>query len=202
LIRLATQRPTWVLGFEDEVWWSRLAQPQLHSWMPTDRGLRLVEHTLPAHDPDPKALACYGLRLRATPSTPAQVWLRFAEGQPVSGLTTPFLAWCCDKLAALGKEALLLIWDHAAWHKSWEVRRWILAHNHRVKEPRRGVRLVPCRLPSQSPGLNPSEPKWVHGKRAVVEPERLLSAPELEARVCPYYACEPQPHLINSEQAA
>jgi hypothetical protein len=202
LIRLATQHPTWVLGFEDEVWWSRLAQPQLHSWMPTDRGLRLVEPTLPPHDPDPKALACYGLLLRATPSTPEQVWLRFAAGQPVSGLTTQFLAWCCDKLAALGKEALLLIWDNASWHKSREVRRWILAHNHRVKEQRQGVRLVPCRLPSKSPWLNPIEPKWVHGKRAVVEPERLLSATELEARVYTYYACEPQPHLIIAEQAA
>ena len=27
LIRLAATHPTWALGFEDEVWWSRLAQP-------------------------------------------------------------------------------------------------------------------------------------------------------------------------------
>jgi hypothetical protein len=38
-------------------------------------------------------------------------------------------------------------------------------------------------LPSKSPWLNPIEPKWVHGKRAVSEPDRLLSADELEARV-------------------
>jgi hypothetical protein len=125
LIRLAAQHPTWVLGFEDEVWWSRLAQPQLHSWRLTARGLRLIEKTLPRHETTPKALACYGLLLRATPTTPEQMWLRFAGGQPVSGLTTQFLAWSCDKLTALGKEALLLIWDNASWHKSAEVRRWI-----------------------------------------------------------------------------
>ena len=47
-----------------------------------------------------------------------------------------------------------------------------------------------CRLPSQSPWLNPLEPKWVHGQRAVVEPARVLSMPELMPRVCTYYPCE------------
>src|SRR5919197_2043730 len=32
LIRLATNHPTWALGFADEVWWSRLAQPDQHGW--------------------------------------------------------------------------------------------------------------------------------------------------------------------------
>jgi DDE superfamily endonuclease len=184
LIRLVTQPPTWGLGCEDEVWWSRLAQPQLHSWRPTDRDLRLLEHTPPLHDPDAQALAGDGLRRRATPSPPEQVWRRCAAGQPVSGLTTQFWAWCCDTLAAWGKEALLLIWDNASWHKSRPVRRWIQEHNRRVTEPRPGVRLVPCLRPRKRPWLNPIEPTWVHGKRAVVEPARLVSAIELEARVC------------------
>jgi len=106
-------------------------------------GLRLIEETLPPHDPDAKALACYGLLLWATPSTPEQVWMRFAVGQPVSGLTTPCLAWCCDQLAALGKEALLLVWDNASWHKSQEVRNWIRAHNRLVKVQRRWNRCLP-----------------------------------------------------------
>lgn len=202
LIRLATQQPTWVLGCADEVWWSRLAQPQLHSWRPTAGGLRLIENTLPPHDPDAKALACYGLRLRATPTTAAQLWLRCAVGQPVSGRTTQLLAWCCDTLAAWGQEALWLVWDHASWHKSREGRNWVRAHNRLVKAQRQGVRLVPCRLPRKSPWLNPIEPTWVHGKRAVVEPERLLSATELEARVYASYACEPASHLTISERAA
>ena len=52
-----------------------------------------------------------------------------------------------------------------------------------------------CQLPSKSPWLNPIEPRWVHGKRAIVEPERLLSAPEVEARACEYYGCEQVEHL-------
>src|SRR3712207_525011 len=32
LIRLTGSRPGWALGFADEVWFSRLAQPALHAW--------------------------------------------------------------------------------------------------------------------------------------------------------------------------
>src|SRR5262249_42308125 len=32
LIRLAARHPDWVLGYQDECWWSRLAQPDLHAW--------------------------------------------------------------------------------------------------------------------------------------------------------------------------
>ena len=38
--------------------------------------------------------------------------------------------------------------------------------------------------------LNRIEPKWVHGKRAIVEPARLLTAQELKQRVCDYFECE------------
>jgi hypothetical protein len=31
LIRWAEAHPEWVLGYVDEVWWSRLAQPRLHT---------------------------------------------------------------------------------------------------------------------------------------------------------------------------
>jgi DDE superfamily endonuclease len=184
LIRLAATHPTWVLGFGDEVGWSRLAQPALHAWAPDAHALRLVEKARPKADPDPQALACYGLLLRATPTTPEQLWLRFATGQPGSGLTTQFLAWCGARLSALGKHALLLVWDNASWHKSQEVQRWLQAHNRQVKQSRRGVRILACRLPSKSPWLNPIEPKWVHGKRAVVEPTQVLTAPEVADRVC------------------
>jgi hypothetical protein len=63
------------------------------------------------------------------------------------------------------------------------VRAWIKAPDQRAKREG-GVRIVACQLPSKSPWLNPIEPKWAHGKRAVVEPERLLSRCEVEARVC------------------
>jgi transposase len=110
-------------------------------------------------------------------------------------VTTRFLAWCTERLAAAGKTALLLGWDNAAWHVSKEVRTWIGAHNRRVRQTGAGVPLVPCRLPIKSPWLNPIEPKWMHGKRRVAEPDRLLSAHELATRVCAAFACPYEPHL-------
>jgi transposase len=199
--------PQWAIGFEDEVWWSRLAHPALHAWATPDRPLRLVEQTVAIDDPDPKALACYGLLVRCWADGPAappheEAWLRFVDGRPVSAVTTRFLEWGCAKLAAAGKTALLLVWDNASWHLSKEVRAWITAHNRCVRETRTGVRIVPCPLPVKSPWLNPIEPKWVHGKRKVVEPDRLLSARELAERVCAAFACPYEPHLSTPERAA
>lgn len=201
-MRLAAQHHDWALGCADEVWWSRLQQPNLHSWAREGHALRLVEKYLPKRDPEPKALACYGLFLPKTETQDEQIWLRFATGQPVSGITTQFLRWTCDQLAAQGKTALLLIWDNASWHKSAEVRQWIRAHNRCVKQTGSGVRILACLLPTQSPWLNPIEPKWVHGKRAVRAPARVLSAAELEARVYAYSRCDPHPQLVISEKAA
>jgi hypothetical protein len=187
------------------VWWSRLAQPALQSWAEPDRPLRLVERAVARDDPDPKALACYGLLVRrAQPGGDWQeeTWLRFVDGRPVSAVTTQFLAWCCAKLAALGETALLLVWDNAGWHVSKEVRTWVRGHNRRVKQAGTGVRIVSCYLPSKSPWLNPIEPKWAHGKRRVVEPARLLGALELIERVCAAFACPHEPHLSVAQDAA
>jgi hypothetical protein len=46
LMRLALAHPDWVLGFEDEVWWSRLARPALSSWVLADQPPRLIEQTV------------------------------------------------------------------------------------------------------------------------------------------------------------
>jgi hypothetical protein len=92
-------------------------------------------------------------------------------------------------LAAVRKAALLPVWDNASWHGSQAVRHWLRAHNRQVKRTGQGVRIVVCYLPSQSPWLNPIEPKWAHGKRRVVEPARLLTAAELRARVCAAFDC-------------
>ena len=173
-----------MLGFQDEVWFSRLCQPNLYAWT-DDKPLRLVEKEADPSDPDPKALACYGL-LRADTG---QMLLRFVSGRPVSGVTTRFLSWLLSRLAEEGKQALLMIWDNASWHLSKEVRAWIKAHNCRVKKEG-GCRLLVCRLPSKSPWLNNIEPKWVHGKRAVAEPASKLAAEELKQRLCNYYQCE------------
>jgi hypothetical protein len=51
------------------------------------------------------------------------------------------------------------------------------------------VRIVSCLLPKRSPWLNAIEPKWIHGKRKVVEPDALLSANELADRICRVFGC-------------
>lgn len=165
--------------------------------------MRLVEPTIPATDPDPKALACYGLLVRGgDPVSDAdQVWLRFVDGRPISAVTTEFLEWCCAKLAVAGKTALLLVWDNAGWHLSHSVRAWLRVHNQQAKR-QGGVRILACFLPSKSPWLNPIEPKWAHGKRAVVSPDRLLPAQELADRVCAYYRVPHEPHLIMPQEVS
>jgi hypothetical protein len=165
--------------------------------------LRLVEQTVPKGEP--KALACYGLLARwwADPTAPREeVWLRFVDGRPVSAVTTRFLAWCAEQAAARGKTALRLVWDNASWHLSREVRGWVAAHNRAVKAAGAGVRIVVCALPSKSPWLNPIEAKWVHGKRRVVEPTRLLSMEELAARVADALGADHVDHLIMPQQVA
>jgi len=202
LIRLAKTHPDWALGFADEVWWSRVARPHLASWTPADTPLRLVEQTVARRDPDPKALACYGLLVRqwdAAGQRDEQLWLRFVNGRPISGITTQFLDGCCERLAAQGKTALLLVWDNASWHVSKEVRAWIRAHNRAIKKDGSGVRIIVCPLPTKSPWLNPIEPKWMHGKRWIVEPARLLTADEIAERVCACFGCIHEPHLHSEE---
>ena len=184
---MVKSHPDWALGFEDETWWSRLEQPHMHSWAETDHPLRLVEKVLTKDDPGPKALACYGLLVGWIGSQfewDETIWLRFVEGNPNSILTEHFLAWCCEKLQAVGKSVLVLIWDHASWHISRAMRHWIRDHNRQVKRSGQGVRILSCLLPKKSPWLNSIEPMWIHGKRRVVEPERVLSPHEIVERVC------------------
>ena len=56
-----SSHPSWVLGFQDETWWSRTARPSLHAWSPDDQPLRLIEQTVAKDDPDSQALAADGL---------------------------------------------------------------------------------------------------------------------------------------------
>jgi len=196
---VADANPEWAVGFCDECWWSRLALPTLSSWAAEGRPLRLLQKSVAKDDPEPKAVSCYGLYL---PEIDEETWIRFVDGRPVSSITTQFLGWCCEKLQAAGKKVLLLIWDNASWHISREVRRWLGSHNREVKESGEGVRIVSCLLPKQSPWLNAIEPKWVHGKRKVVEPEGLLGAYELAERVCGVFDCPHYEHLSIPESAA
>ena len=69
-----------------------------------------------------------------------------------------------------------------------------------VKQTGMGVRILPFRLPTK-PRLNPIEPKWVHGKRNVVERDGVLTAQQLE-RMCADYGCSREPHLVVPEKVA
>ena len=120
LIELA-ERQGWVVGYQDEVWWSRVSQPNLHSWSEKDEPLRLQELSKNKDDPDPKALACYGMLETGS----GRMHLRFVSGRPVSQVTTDFLEWLCEQVAAQGKQVLVLIWDNASWHVSKQVRTWL-----------------------------------------------------------------------------
>jgi hypothetical protein len=172
-----------------------IALAQAHpDWAELDRPLRLVEQTVAKADPDPKALACYGLLLRRVGHAEA-VWLRFVTGRPVSAITTQFLDWCCPKLEALGVPVWALIWENASWHVSKAVRACIRTPNQQVKQCGHGVRIVVWDLPVKLPWLNPIGPKLVHAKRAIVEPTRLLSAQEVANRVCAYHRCPHESHL-------
>ena len=64
------------------------------------------------------------------------------------------------------------------------------------------MRILPCPLPVKSPWLNPIEPHWAHGKRSVVEPDRLLPASELADRVYAYFGCAHEAHLTIPEKVA
>ncbi len=200
LIRLAEQHPEWLLGFEDEVWFSRVAQPSLQVWQDDAHSIRLVEQTTAPADPDPKAIACYGLLARYWTQTRRRaeaMWLRFVDGRPVSAVTIDFLRWCADQAAALGKRAVLLIWDNASWHVSQIVRQWLRAYNRQIKRAGQGVRLLISCLPVKSPWLNAIEPKWLHGKQRVAEPDRLLPVAELADRVCATFDCPHHTHLVS-----
>jgi hypothetical protein len=188
LLELARQN-RWEIGDLDEVWWSRLSQPNLHRWSEEDEPLRVQERS--KEDPDPKALACSGML--AVPS--GRMHLRVVSGRPVSQVTADVLAWLCERVQAQGTHVLLRLWENTSWHVSTPVRTWLREHNRTVLREARtstqGVRSVPCWLPTTRPWLTRREPTGVHGTRAIVEPARTLSACELCQRVCDSFDREP-----------
>jgi hypothetical protein len=88
----------------------------------------------------------------------------------------------------------VLVWDNASWHISKRVCRWIGEHNLQVRREG-GCMIRVCGLPVKASWLNPIDPKWLHGKRAIVEPTRKLTAAEVKQRVHEHWGCEPQDSL-------
>lgn len=87
-----------------------MSQPNLHSWSEQDKPLRLQELNREKDDPDPKALACYGM----LSATTEHMSLRFVAGRPVSSVTIEFLQWLIQQAQAQGHRAIVLIWDNAS----------------------------------------------------------------------------------------
>ena len=136
------------------MWWSRFALPQLSAQ--AERKITPCawwNRQAQKGDPDPKALACYGVLWQQGPieePVRKQMSLRFVTGRPVSAITTQFLEWCCTRLQAQHKTSWLLIWDNASFHVSKMVRTWIREHNRLVKAEGKGVRILPLFLPTKS----------------------------------------------------
>ena len=166
-----------------------MAQPGLHSWSGGDP-LRLHQRPKPPKGDGPQAVACYGVLRTDT----GGMMLRFVDGRPVSRVTEEFLGWVCAELAREGETTFALVWDNAPWHVSKRVSAWIAAHNEKVGREG-GCAIRVCGLPVRASWLNRIEPKWVHAKRAIVEPDRKLTAEELKQRVCDHFECRPHADL-------
>ncbi len=192
MIRIASENDDIVLGFLDEVWWSRFSQPKIRTWE-FGEPLRMVQREANKDDKEPKAISCYGLLRKDT----GQVKVRFLEERPISEITISFLEWLARELKKERKKALFLIWDNASWHDSKKVLEWIKENNREAKQTG-GVRIIRCQLPTKSPWLNPIEPHWRHGKKAICEPNGELTKEMIEQRVCEYFNSEQLPRLSNN----
>ena len=154
------------MGFEDECWWSRVALPTLNSLERRGEPLRLVQRSVAKDDPEPKAISCYGLYLPETRRDVAEI-----RGRQTRELHNDAVPLVVLREARSGGQEV------PASHLGQR----FLAHLQRAqalarqtqppqsKRAAQGVRIVSCLLPKQSPWLNAIEPKWVHGKRKVVE---------------------------------
>jgi hypothetical protein len=105
--------------------------------------------------------------------------------------------WTCRQLWQRGHKVLVLIWDNASWHVGAEVREWMAAHNAMTKQRGEGVRILVVGLPTKSPWLNKIEPKWQYSKQAIVESDEVLTAMEMDARVCAYFQTPVPEHLVQ-----
>lgn len=181
----ANQHPDWLLIEEDECWFSRFAQPQAHAWAAADANLRLYQRS-PERGETEKAIACFGGVRHDTD----EVLLYFSDGQPNSLHMWMFIVGLLAVARDAGKQVLVLIWDHASWHKSQDIRRWIHIYNRMAKQQGE-PRLLTHRLPTKSPWLNPIEPRWVHAKRGICEPNGVLTPDVLRQRLCAHFDTQP-----------
>jgi hypothetical protein len=199
LLRLAQRPPDGLLGFADEVWGSRLAQPARPAGPEAAPPVRLVAPTGARDAPAPTALACDGLVARsgdADQRRSADLGLRCGAGRPVRAVPSAVRPWGAPPAPAPDQRAVLLIGHQASGPERQSGRSWIRPHKRPVQQAGDGVRVLVCDLPRTSPGLHPLDPQWLHGQRKVLAPARLLTTAERGARVCAVDSCPYEPHLI------
>jgi transposase len=167
---------------QDECWFSRFAQPQMHAFATAEDNLRLVQRE-PEKGESDKAIACYGAVCDQT----KERFFCFANGQPNSEKSITFLSTLIAVAKARCQRVLVVIWDRATWHLSKKLIRWVRQHNLQAKQEDQGVRLLTCLLPTKCPWLNPMEPIWLHAKRKVMEPDDDLSVKVLKERLCSHF---------------
>jgi transposase len=105
-----------------------------------------------------------------------------------------FLEWLSQVISREGKKRLVVVWDDASWHASEMALTWIEEHNLQA-EKEGGVEIIHFELPVGSPWLNNIEPCWPWAKKAIIEPDRKLTAQETTDRVCQHFECETLPYL-------
>ena len=146
----------------------------MHAW--ADDPLRLVQRHKRKEDPEPAALACYGVYVPECLAEPeGSMLLRFVRGRPVSHVTTAFLGWVARRLAARRVRVWVMVWDNAPWHVSAEVGLWLRSHNRAVKRRGHGVRIVACGLPSKSPWRSVGRPTTPLSRSGCTGNERRVS---------------------------
>lgn len=180
---------------QDESWFSRFAQPQAHAWGAPGAELRLVQRE-PPEDAPQKAIACFG----AADLETEQVHVYFSDGQPNSEHTILFLQLLLEVARQAKKRVLVLNWDHASWHKSGRVKQWVRTHNRRAKAEG-DVRLLTFLLPKKSPWLNTMEPRWVHAKRNVCEPDGEITPETMRRRLYAHFRTQPLELTLNQSVA-
>ena len=174
----AKEREDWLL----ECWFSRFAQPNLHSFAQSGDNLQLVEQS-PTANNEKKAIACFGAICQES----GEPYFYLADGQPNTERTISMLKALLAVAQSKSKRVLVILWDRATWHRSQRLKQWLRDHNLLAKKADDGVRLLTYLLPIKSPWLNPMKPIWLHAKRKVAEFDGSLSAELLKARLCAYF---------------
>jgi predicted DNA-binding protein YlxM (UPF0122 family) len=59
LIEMGKDKKHWVVGYVDEVWWSRVKIPKLKNWA-VEKRFKVEKQTISKKDKEGKAIACYG----------------------------------------------------------------------------------------------------------------------------------------------